>query len=474
MFLRLKKKFRPIAHERYFELYDSYNVEEYLLNEDQYQLILSLDGSKTEQEILRSYDEKSQPIVKEFLKKLGKLGALERLFSLQIRHFPKNLPTPYLDTVLWDITSLCNLECIHCYVSDYFSEAKGKDLSVDEVYQVIDEMVSMNVSDISLTGGEPLIRKDIRDIIKRVVDSGIRLASLFTNGIAVTQDFVDFLKSVVPNSNKLRISHSLDGMTPQSNAVLRGDKMDPTRLFKKMINSIRMFVEAGMSVSIGTGIHRFNVHDIPKMYSFVKDLGVRRWRLAIPKPIGRFQITQAKIGADWDSILNAYYQLINLHLKEVRATDGKVIAPIEIEIEQVFSTELLVKTMNTFQKNDTACFYHKNQCALKANGDILSCGYFDEIVVGNVRNDRLRQVWESHEMQKIKHLHVSDITECQGCSLLSQCGTGCRAVAKKIYGTITAKDPYACHQALFFKEEVLPLIEEHGFTLKMSERCSDF
>lgn len=443
MFLRLRNHFRPIAHDDYFELFDNRTVNEYRLDEDQYQLLLSLDGSKTEQEILAEYDEKSYTVVREFLKELEQLGALERLSSPQIRIFPANYPTPYLEAVLWDITSCCNLECTHCYVSEYFSGLKGEDLSTEEVYRIIDEMASMNVRDISLTGGEPLMRKDIRDVIKRIVDSNIRFASFFTNGIAVNQDFVDFLKSVVPN--KFRIRHSLDGMTPESNAILRGDKMNPDQLFSRMIKSIKMFVDAGMFVSVGTGVHRFNVNDIPKMYSFMKDLGVNEWRMAVPKPIGRFQTTQNTIGANWDDILEAYRQLIDLHLKEIRIVDGEIIAPINIEIEQVFRTELVIKTMNTFQKDDIACFYHKNRCSLKANGDVVPCGYHDDIVAGNVRNGGLKQAWESQKMQQVKQLRISEITECQDCVFLALCGTGCRAVAKKTKGAITAKDPYACH-----------------------------
>ena len=474
MFLRLKEKFRPIAYDDFFELFDNNTTNEYLLDEKQYQLLLLLDGSKTEQEIMYEYDEKSRDVLKELLKELEQLGALEKLSSLQIRVFPKNYPIPYLEAMLWDITSLCNLECAHCYVSKYSSQSKGNNLSIDEVYQLIDETSSMNVRDISLTGGEPLMRKEIRNILKRVVDSNIHLASIFTNGIAVDQDFVDFLKSIVPTPKNFWVRHSLDGMTPKSNAVLRGDKMDPVRLFQKMTDSIRMFVEADISVSVSTGIHRFNVHDITDMYSFMKGLGVRQWRMAVPKPLGRFQMNQRKIGANWSDILEAYHRLIDLHLSEVRMVNGEIIAPISIGIEQVFRTELIGRPMNVFQRGDFACFYHKNRCSIKSNGDVVPCGYFDEMVTGNVRNGGLKQAWENPEMQKIKHICISEVTECRNCLLLDQCGTGCRAVAKMTNGAITAKDPYACYQAPFLKEVVLPLFKKYDFSLKTSEKCSEF
>ena len=290
--------------------------------------------------------------------------------------------------------------------------------------------------------------------------------------MATTTNFVSFLKSLAPS--RIQICHSLDGITPESNAVIRGKKTSSTKVFRKMIQSIKMFVGAGMLVNVGTTIHRFNVHNIIEMYSFMKDLGIEQWRITIPKPMGRFSINQDKIIADWKDIFKAYRQLIDLHLKEVRVVDDKTIAPINLEIEQVFRTNLLVKTLNTFQKNDIACFYHKNRCSLKANGDIIPCGYFDDIIVGNVRNNGLRKVWESQKMQKIKHICVSEINDCQDCSILWLCGTGCRALAQKINGKIIAKDPYACHQFSFLYEIVLPLLKKYGFTIKISERCSEF
>jgi sulfatase maturation enzyme AslB (radical SAM superfamily) len=168
MFLKLKDNFRPIAHDDYFELFDNTTITEYRLDEQQYDLLLSINGTKSQEEILSDYDETSKPIVKTFLVELESIGALKKLEKTHPRNFPLNQPTPYLEAILWDITSLCNLECAHCYVSEYYNEARGSDLSTDEVYAVIDEMESMNVRDVSLTGGEPFMRKDIQKIIKLV------------------------------------------------------------------------------------------------------------------------------------------------------------------------------------------------------------------------------------------------------------------------------------------------------------------
>jgi|GEM_PF-1360597 len=476
IFLRLGDRFRPIAHDNYFKLLDNYTAAEYLLNKKQYKLILnSLDGTKTTDGILKEFNKSDRLGVQKCIKELEKIQAIENSSKSRKRFFVKDYPVPYLESVLWDITSLCNLGCAHCYVGEYLHQAKGNDLTTNEAYSLIREMASMNIQEVSLTGGEPLIRKDLKDIIYAIISNGVRLSAIFTNGILVNKDFVDFLERNIPYPrNKFCIRISLDGMTPESNAALRGNKDNSVWIFNKMTESIRRFADAGYFVSVGTCVHRFNVHEIPEMYSFVKDLGVSKWRLAVPKPVGNFLKNRDNIMADWKDILRAYRQLIDLHLREVKIIDDERISPLRIGIEDVFHTEFLTRTLNAFQRQDLVCFYHKNHCSIKANGDVVPCGYFDDIIAGNVRRGGLRSAWESKTMQKIKHIKVSEVKECRGCKLLHYCGTGCRAVAKQINGSILSKDPYACQQIPFFKRIVTHLMGKYKRKCEISEKCYEF
>ncbi len=474
MFLRLKNRFRPIAHDSYYKLFDNYTNSEYLLDREQYNLLLSLDGSRTFKQLLNEFEKTDRPVVKSFHRELSEIQAIEHLPIIKKRVFPDNYPSPYLESVLWDITSRCNIGCMHCYVSGSSNESEGKDLSLEEVYTTVDEMSSMNIKEVSLTGGEPLMRKDLSKIISYILKSNVRLGALFTNGISVQDDFIEFLIDSIPYPSKFCIRISLDGMTPESNAVIRGNKSDPNNFFYKTINTIKRLAVEGFFISIGTSVHRFNVKEIPEMYSFVKSLGANKWRLAVPKPMGRFQQTQKNIGAEWTEVLRSYYLLIDRHLKEIRIKNNEVVAPLLVGIEQIFSTEITVQTVNKFRKNDLVCFYHKNHCSVKSNGDVIPCGYFDKIIAGNVSREGLKDAWENQTMQRVKNLPVFEITECRDCKLLDFCGTGCRAVAEKINGSIYEKDPYACHQTPFFKETVIQLLKNHGFAIKMSQKCLEF
>jgi len=475
MYPRLTKRFRLLACDGKFELFKNDTVEEFQLDGEQYEFLLRLDGTTELSEIMKEYDSESRSAITDLLGELRALEALEELDQPSRRVFPQAYPSPYLEAVLWDVTSLCNLRCTHCYVSDYFRGAKGLDLSTEEALRVIDEMGAMNVRDLSLTGGEPFQRKDFRELVRRVVENNIRIASIFTNGVDVGDDTVDFFVEEVKLPRRCRVRISLDGMTPESNSVLRGRTSESKVIFEKTLGTIRKFVEAGFLVSVGTSIHRSNVQQLPEMYSFMKDLGIQEWRMAVPKPIGQYKNTENLIGANWDEVLVAYKRVIDAHLADCKKVDGGVKYPIKVDIEQTFRTELIEKTLNTFNPNDIVCFYHKNRCSVKANGDVTPCGYFDHIVTGNVRTiGGLQQGWESTTMQQVKQTRIKDISDCRECSLLRTCGTGCRAIANKVNGGMCSKDPYACRTAPLLEDYISVSLKQRGLHMTMSDGCSEY
>jgi len=85
-----------------------------------------------------------------------------------------------------------------------------------------------------------------------------------------------------------------------------------------------------------------------------------------PKLIGRYKNTQPSIGPSWDDVLAAYKQLIMIIWKTGTVTHDDVTYLLKLDIEQTFRTELIEKTLNTFQPTDIVCFYHKNRCSIKA------------------------------------------------------------------------------------------------------------
>lgn len=121
----------------------------------------------------------------------------------------------------------------------------GADLTFAKWLEIFDQMVDMNVRDVTITGGEPILKNDIKQIIDALVERNIFVGAFFTNGLAITNKFVDYLLSL-PHPPKIYIS--LDGLTPLSNATIRGTSHYPEVLFNKVVETIRLLKRRGLKV----------------------------------------------------------------------------------------------------------------------------------------------------------------------------------------------------------------------------------
>jgi radical SAM protein with 4Fe4S-binding SPASM domain len=472
-YLSLKERFRPIQYDEFNILFDNQTGEEFFLDGDQLNLVLLFDGTRSIDDVLQEYESEAHANVISFLGNLRQMGALVESQNLSRHRFYPKRVTPYLESILFDITSLCNLQCRHCYVSAFYKEKQGSDLMFAQIEKVLDDLVEMNVRDVAITGGEPSLRNDIYDIISGIVDRNIRLGSFFTNGLKINNKLVTFIADL-PQFTRVYIS--LDGLAPITHAVIRGESAFGLALvFNAAVKAIMMFVEAGVKVTVNTCLHDGNLFDLSKIYRFLKKLKVSQWRIAVPKPIGRYVETQNQLKPNWEVVLKAYSCLLDEHLSEVKVVDDDFEAPLEVELEMLFRTEMVSRAIKYYQPNEVACFYHRNRCSIKANGDVTPCGYFDYIVPGNVKKLSIHDIWLSDKMQKIKQMRLKEIVGCQECELLEICGTGCRAIAHRLTGTMIEKDEYACSQVLIFHSEILPkLLNKYGFQLTTIQNGYDF
>lgn len=89
--------------------------------------------------------------------------------------------------------------------------------------------------------------------------------------------------------------------------------------------------------SVNTCLHSGNLFHLLDMYGLLKKFGVTQWRMAVPKPIGRYT-EHVELRPSWDLVLAAYKKLLDVHLSEVRVTENGFSSPLEIELEMLFRT----------------------------------------------------------------------------------------------------------------------------------------
>jgi radical SAM protein with 4Fe4S-binding SPASM domain len=283
----------------------------------------------------------------------------------------------------------------------------------------------------------------------------IRISALFTNGTLINDIFIEKISTLV---SKFTVFVSLDSI-PGVSFTFRGfskEKSDAVLL--KIINNIRLLVSSGVSVTINTVVNSENIDHLDEMYVLIKNLNIKSWRLGFPKQTSFFKNYTSKFNVEWDIIAGKCFTILENHLENKK--------PFDLQIEYLYRETLFNQGLHNLNNDDYVCDYEgrRGECCIKPNGDVVSCAYCNDTPVGNVKNNSLKKVWYSLNMQSIKKIRIGSVKECLDCDLKSVCGTGCRANAYFLHGDFyNAKDDYACKAVKFFTNEVYPLLIKYGY-----------
>ena len=162
--------------------------------------------------------------------------------------------------VIWEITHNCNYGCSYCIFSCTKKRVEGE-LSTEECFHVIDELVRNGFKHLKVTGGEPFIRKDIIEILKYA--SKYMVVDISTNASLLSEDLVNKLNKI----NLKMIHVSLDGNKEEHDSV-RG-----INTYERTIRGLEYLKKSKNKVRIGTVIHKNNEDDLEDIVKLSKEYG---------------------------------------------------------------------------------------------------------------------------------------------------------------------------------------------------------
>lgn len=174
--------------------------------------------------------------------------------------------------VKWYITSKCNIRCKHCYLEDYSHQEND----MARILSIIDFLAENSVRSITLLGGEPLVRKDLPVIARRITEKGIALL-IVTNGTLLTPELVAKLKA----SGAANYQVSIEGNTANPNDNVRGEGN-----FYKTMSGVRLLVNAGLNVTLSITLTKQNHGSIRNIFELADDVGVGEIRFNAFVPTG--------------------------------------------------------------------------------------------------------------------------------------------------------------------------------------------
>lgn len=305
-------------------------------------------------------------------------------------------------------TYACNLRCGMCelWKRDLAYKKDGrKELTTDEMKKVIADFAAIGTSGVGFTGGEPILRKDMLDLIKYAKAKGL-VTHMSTNGLLMNEVMV---KKIL-DSGLDAIGFSLDGCNPQTHDKIRGVKGS----FDKVISGIKNFVslreESGKNiiVIVVCVISRKNINEILGLVNLLERIGVDRISFIPFHDIG--VLTAGK----------ETMEEFKIKEEELAKIDNIIDKLIDIKKKRgvIESSERYIQLFKQFFRNHglpISCYAGYATFAVDGYGDMYACFPMMEMglakAAGNVRNIPLKQFWHSKQLR----LERKKIRNCRKC-----------------------------------------------------------
>lgn len=327
------------------------------------------------------------------LKKIYKLGEIELLKKYR----EIELKNHTLIDLFWECTLTCNAKCKHCGSSAEKKRYEGE-LTTEEIKNAFKQIANdMDASKIliNVTGGEPLVRSDLCEVMQYATcDLGFHWG-MTTNGILLNDENIENLKK----ANMETISISIDGIE-KTHDKFRGVPGS----YKIITNNIKKLREAGFvkHLQVTTVFNKTNINEIEKLYKIMLDLKIDSWRLGIMDPIGRANENK-------DLLLNGK------EIKRVLDFIMKNRKNKKLELDYACPGYLGLKYEKEVRPYYFNCRTGINVASILYNGDLFVCPNVPrrkELIQGNIRRDNFKEIWDN----KYKEFRKKDRTKCEECA----------------------------------------------------------
>lgn len=335
------------------------------------------------------------------IKNIIKYGEAEVTYKKKLELAKK----PILYNLFWETTLRCNAKCKHCG-SRAGEECSYKDeLKTEEIENALQSIANKYDASkilLNITGGEPLVRKDLFEVMEFAQKLGYHWG-MTTNAILINDDIIEKMKC----TGMTTISISLDGLE-ESHDEFRGVKGS----FVKIIENIKKLKEANFLnyLQITTVVNKLNIKELEEMYSKMKELQIDSWRIVNMDPIGRAQ-DNSELALNREE----YIYLLDF-IKEKKKKS-------KFDVTYGCTHFIGMKYEREVRNHMFFCVTGFTTGSILYNGDIYVCPSVErrkELVQGNIRNDDFVDVWEN-KFKWFRDLDKLKCKECENCKDWKYC-----------------------------------------------------
>jgi len=329
-----------------------------------------------------------------------------------------------------NLTEKCNMECAHCYLdAKTLKQGAANELACDEVCALLDDLAGRDTQTmVVLTGGEPLLRRDLEEIIQHGSRLGLSMV-VGTNGTALTGKRVKSLKQ----AGLLGVGISVDSLQQEKHDRFRGLQGS----WAKTMNGIEACRKHALSFQIHFTVTRQNHSEIQGITEFANQVGARVLNFFFLVCTGRGKSVQ-DIDADT-------YEQVLIEIIETQSNYPEMIirarcAPHFKRVAYQLNPQSNLNKISGMAGDGCTAGIH--YARVSPSGKVTACPYIEK-GVGNVREQKFWQIWD-HSPQ-FKALREPVLTgRCGVCEFRQLCG-GCRARPMAQTGQLMGEDQLCTH-----------------------------
>ena len=307
---------------------------------------------------------------------------------------------PRLNGIQFELTSRCNERCIHCYIPNA-KKNSGGDMSLEKVISIIDEFAANGGLQVTLSGGEVFLHKDIIPIIKYCREKDLMI-TILSNLVALRDYQIPFLKEY--NVSCVQVSlYSMDASVHDYITTVKGS-------FEKTKTAIEKLVSANIPIVISCPMMKANYRGYKEVLKYAQSI-------------------KCKVNVDVIMMAQADLDTNNLANRLSVEESGEVINDIIVNnadyrkaISELASfSSLMYANYDNFVKLPL-CGAGINECCVAENGDVYPCAGWQDMVVGNVYQQSLKEIWDNSEKLKtIRAVTQGDFPQCLECEAQDYC-----------------------------------------------------
>jgi radical SAM protein len=338
---------------------------------------------------------------------------------------------------IWELTQACDLACVHCRACAIESR-NPFELNTEEGFRLLEEVRSFGDPLMVFTGGDPLKRPDLFELLEKSVRLGLRTTVTPSATPLLTEAAIERFKAC----GVARMAISLDGPDPSSHDGFRR----VVGSFDRTVLALNHAKSIGLQTQINTTVTRHNLHRLGEIAQFVEQSGAKLWSVFFLVATGRASVSQDLTAEEYEVVFAFLYDLSKTVPFDIKTTEAQHYRRYVAQRNKAEggSTNGPRQAAPDVIQRQAGINDGKGFMFVSHTGEIFPSGFLP-LSAGNVRRDSLVSVYRTSPLFRTLRDADNLRGKCGDCEYRNLCG-GSRSRAFALTGDFLAEEPRCIYQ----------------------------